>query len=59
MTGADGEQPLISTLKSDSDAISSSSSRVAQDAEILACCCDGESKSARRVGGLENTEHGS
>lgn len=32
-----GEAPFA-TLKSDKDAMSSSSSRVAQEAEILACC---------------------
>lgn len=32
-----GKVPF-STLKSDKDAMSSSSSRVAQEAEILACC---------------------
>lgn len=30
---------LLWTLKSDSEAISSSSSRVAEEADILACCC--------------------
>lgn len=38
-----GEWILLCTLKSDREAISSSSSRVAEEADILACCCDSES----------------
>ena len=34
---------LLWTLKSDREAISSSSSRVAEEADILACCCAGVS----------------
>lgn len=34
---------LLWTLKSDRDAMSSSSSRVAEEADILACCCAGVS----------------
>lgn len=48
---------LTRTLKSDKEAISSSSSLVAQEAEILACCWEGVSKSLWRAGGLENTNY--
>lgn len=48
---------LPHTLKSDKEAINSSSSLVAQEAEILACCWEDVSKSLWRVGGLENTNH--
>lgn len=48
---------VLFTLKSDKEAISSSSSLVAQEAEILACCCEGVSKSLWWEEGLENINY--
>lgn len=46
----------FATLKSDSDAISSSSSLVAQDADMRACCAVGGARSTGWCGELKNTE---